>query len=89
MRVFALFLFIAYLRPLNHRQESSHERLMSQVRILEENAVLARPQGSQREVYAEQESTTRTMPRFAPFTRVFFKCLRMGLGMPSGKSMVE
>ena len=89
MRVFALFLLTAYLRPLNHRQGSTHERLMSQVRILEKDAARARPQGPQREVYAEQESTTRTMPRFAPFTRVFFKCLRMGLGMPSGKSMVE
>ena len=38
--------------------------------------------------YAEYESTTLTMPRLVPRTRVFFKCLRIGLGMPSGRSMV-
>ena len=38
--------------------------------------------------YAEYESTTLTMPRLVPLTRVFFKCLRIGLGMPSGRSIV-
>ena len=38
--------------------------------------------------YAEYESTTLTMPRLVPRTRVFFKCLRIGLGIPSGRSMV-
>jgi hypothetical protein len=64
---------MSYMRMLEHR-----------VRLGESRQVFGEKGG-----YDENESTTRTMPKLVPLTRVFFRCFKIGLGMPSGRSTVE